>query len=319
MAITKNYQTEERLKQMALTAYPKLQVDSITELTEGMCNAAYLFTFHDGSKSVLKIAAENRQGRMTNERNLMETEVKAMRLLEQTDSVRVAKIHYYDTSHMLCDADYFFMEALPGKSLYSMREELTEEEKNRIHYEIGLAEHAISEIRGEKFGLLGEQEHTHETLYAFVYELIGNVLSDADKKQVVIGVDAEEILTQLCQDKAAFDEVKKPALVHWDMWEGNLFIYEKHLAGIIDWERAMWGEAFMDDRFRRHTRHPEFLRGYGQTSFSQNEMRRILWYDVLLYLTMMTEGAYREYEDDSQYQWIKPLFEASWNELTLNC
>lgn len=49
---------------------------------------------------------------------------------------------------------------------------------------------------------------------------------------------------------------------------------------------------------------------------SETEMRRIYWYDVLLYLTMMTEGAYREYEDDGQYQWAKPLFEASWRELS---
>lgn len=78
----------------------------------------------------------------------------------------------------------------------------------------------------------------------------------------------------------------------------------------------MWGEAFLDDRFRRHTRNQDFLKGYGQETFSETEMRRIYWYDVLLYLTMMTEGAYREYEDDGQYQWAKPLFEASWRELS---
>lgn len=58
-----------------------------------------------------------------------------------------------------------------------------------------------------------------------------------------------------------------------------------------------------------------FLRGYGQEEFSEAEQKRIYWYDVLLYLTMMTEGAYREYEDDGQYQWAKPMFEASWKEL----
>ncbi len=44
-------------------------------------------------------------------------------------------------------------------------------------------------------------------------------------------------------------------------------------------------------------------------------MRRIYWYDVFLYLTMMIEGAYREYEDDGQYCWVKPLFEASYREV----
>ena len=44
-------------------------------------------------------------------------------------------------------------------------------------------------------------------------------------------------------------------------------------------------------------------------------MRRIYWYDVLLYLTMMTEGKYRGYADDSQYQWVAPLYQASFAEL----
>ena len=77
----------------------------------------------------------------------------------------------------------------------------------------------------------------------------------------------------------------------------------------------MWGEPFMDDRFRRHTRTSAFLEGYGQTAFSREEMRRILWYDVFLYLTMMTEGSFRQYPDDSQYRWVMPLMLSSREEL----
>ena len=117
------------------------------------------------------------------------------------------------------------------------------------------------------------------------------------------------------KDKDCFDQVKTPVLVHWDMWEGNIFVKNGHVSGIIDWERAIWGEAFMDDRFRRHTRKEDFLHGFGLKEISPTEMQRIFWYDVLLYLTMMTEGTYREYEDDSQYQWVKPLFEASYMDI----
>ena len=111
------------------------------------------------------------------------------------------------------------------------------------------------------------------------------------------------------------DLVAEPVFVHWDMWEGNIFIKDGHISGIIDWERALWGEAFMDDRFREHNRTQEFLKGYGKEKFNEEEMCRIYWYDIFLYLTMMTEGAYRQYEDDSQYRWVKPLFEASWEKV----
>lgn len=315
MGITKNIQTEETILQMAQKAFPQKEMVSATELTEGMCNAAYLVEFADGSKSVLKIAAENRDGLMSNEVNLMDAEVKAMRLVKESKAVKVAEVQYYDTSKTICSGNYFFMEALEGKSYFAQGESLAEDDRKRLNYETGQISERISGICGETFGLLGDEEHSHDNLFDFIYQLISNVLADARKKDIVIGVADEEILARLVKCKAAFDTVKQPTLVHWDMWEGNIFVKDKQIVGIIDWERAMWGEAYMDDRFRRHTRNEDFLEGFGQSSFTENEMCRIYWYDVLLYLTMMTEGAYREYGDDGQYRWVKPLFEASWKEL----
>lgn len=315
MAITKNRQTQDNIRCMALAAFPDKIMETCTELTEGMCNTAYLIQFTDGSRSVLKIAAQGNQGRMTNEVNLMEAEISAMRLVYQRGRVRVAQVQYYDTSKTLCTGDYFFMEALDGQSFSSVGEHYTEEERQTIYYEIGQVQKELSAITGTAFGLLGDEGNHYDTLFSFVYQLIANVLSDAHKKQVEIGVSGEEILFRLELDKSLFAQVTQPVLVHWDMWEGNVFVKDGHVAGIIDWERALWGESFMDDRFRRHTRNPWFLKGFGKEEFTDAELRRIAWYDVYLYLTMMTEGFYREYEDDGVYQWAKPMFQASWEAL----
>ena len=315
MGITKNRQSEATIRRMALAAFSEKEIESFEELTEGMCNTAYMVKFADGSRSVLKIASGDGRGLMSNEVNMMDAEVNAMRIVYENNAVKVAKVQYYDTSKAICDGNYFFMEALDGQSYSSLTDTFTEEEKKRIHFEIGQAERKITSIKGEKFGLLGDEENCYSHLFDFVYRLISNVLQDAEEKDIYVGASSQEILSYLMQDKEIFAEVTQPSLVHWDMWEGNIFVKEKHICGIIDWERAMWGEALMDDRFRRHTRNSRFLKGYGKEEFTAEEMRRIYWYDVLLYLTMMTEGAYREYEDDSQYQWVKPLFSASWNEL----
>lgn len=315
MGITKNKQTLENISRMAGAAFPQKEMVSCTELTEGMCNAAYLVAFSDGSRSVLKIASDNREGFMSNEVHLMDAEVKAMRLVEESGLVKVAKVEYFDTSKAICDGKYFFMEALEGNSYFSIGEQLSEEEKAAINFEVGKIQKSLTTIRGKNFGLLGDEETSYNNLYDFIYRLISNVLSDAEKKDIVIGVSSEEILAKLKSHEEIFAQVKTPTLVHWDMWEGNIFIKEKQISGIIDWERAMWGEAFMDDRFRSHTRNTDFLKGFGQTDFTKEELCRIRWYDVLLYLTMMTEGAYRGYEDDGQYRWVKPLFEASWKAL----
>lgn len=315
MYITKNRQSDSTIRQMVSAAFGEKQIRSCTELTEGMCNAAYLLKFTDASKSVLKIAAESDRGRMSNEVNLMEAEVRAMRLVHEAGAVKVAKVQYYDDSHTICTGSYFFMEALEGQSYTSVQESFSEEEKRRIRYETGQVEKNITSIQGKSFGLLGDDLHRYQHLSDFVYQLIVNVLQDAKKKEVVLGVSDMEIQKIFLKDAVLFEEVTQPVLVHWDMWEGNIFVKDKHICGIIDWERAMWGEAFMDDRFRRHTRNQDFLQGYGKEALTQAEMRRIYWYDVLLYLTMMTEGTYREYEDDGQYHWAKTQFEASWRDL----
>lgn len=315
MGITKNVQTESKICQMVSVAFPQKQMQSFSELTEGMFNVAYRVQFTDGSQSVLKIASGSNEGLMTNEVNLMDAEVKAMRIVRENKIVKVAEVEYYDTSKTICSGNYFFMEVLDGQSYFSAIDSFTEEEKSIINYEIGQVERKITSICGQKFGLLGDVENRYNSLFDFVYQLISNVLVDAEKKNVVIGVGKDEILAKLTKDRHVFDEVTQAKLVHWDMWEGNIFVKDKHICGIIDWERAMWGEAFMDDRFRRHTRNVDFLKGYGQDCFTREEMCRLCWYDVLLYLTMMTEGAYRDYEDDGQYQWVKPLFEASWKEI----
>lgn len=245
----------------------------------------------------------------------MEAKVAAMRLVREITSVKVAEVLYYDTSKTICNGNYFFMEMLDGESYFSVGDSLTEEEKDNINFETGQLYKQLVSITGKQFGMLGDKEHWSDSLYEFVKMLIVNVLEDAKKKDVYIGVTKEEMLPLLLKDKANFEQVSKPILVHWDLWEGNIFVKDKHVSGIIDWERAMWGDPLMEERFRNHSRKAGFLRGYGVEKFTEDEMRRIYWYDVFLYLIMMTEGAYREYEDDSQYQWVKPMFEDAWKKI----
>ena len=75
----------------------------------------------------------------------------------------------------------------------------------------------------------------------------------------------------------------------------------------------MWGDPLMDDRFRSHNRPAAFLEGFGQTDFTPDEQRRIAWYDLFLYLTMVTESFYREYEDiQGAISWLRPLVADAW-------
>ncbi|MGN0636996.1 MAG: phosphotransferase family protein [Huintestinicola sp.] len=314
MGITKNIQSREAIEKMIGNAFPEKEMTACAELSEGLCNIAYRIEFSDGSKSILKIAPQYNSTLLRNEKCLMNAEVNAMKLAENIHGVRTAKVQYYDTSKALCTGDYFIMEYLEGESLVSLQDKLSEEERYAIYSEVGSIVRDIAQIKGEHFGQLYNGAESYDKLWDFLRTLIRNVLADAKEKEIVIGVSPEEILSLLEAHKAAFEDVS-PVLVHYDLWEGNIFVKDGHVCALIDWERALWGDVLMEDRFRRHSVNDAFLRGFGQTDFSKAERIRILWYDIVLYLTMMTEGKFREYPDDSQYRWIKPYFDLSWSEL----
>ncbi len=306
MTITKNKQSVETISNMAEKAFPDKRIAAVKELTEGMCNVTYDITFEDGSESILKIAAKDRRGNTSNEVNLMQAEVTAMKLASENCSFKVADIQYYDTSNTICDGHYFFMEKLKGDNFAFVREKMSEDAIAIVDTEIGKISRELSQVKNPEFGFLGEDKR-YDSLFLFVKHMLENLISDAGKKDIDIVYDGQTLLNQLETDKSAFEAVKEASLVHWDMWAGNVFVNDGHVSGIIDWERALWGEPFMDDRFRMHNRGEHFLEGFGQTSFSEDELKRLRWYDIILYLTMMIEVYYREFEDEGQYFWAKEM------------
>lgn len=306
MAITKNRQSNETISRMARNAFPDKKIAEIRELTEGMCNVTYDIVFDDGTASILKIAAKDRCGNTSNEVNLMRAEISAMKLVSENCSFKVADIQYYDDSNTICDGNYFFMEKLQGDNFHFVRKDMSEEAIAIVDTEIGKISRELAGIKNPEFGFLGDDKR-YDSLFDFVKHMLENLISDAMRRDIDIVYDGQTFMDWLEKDKAAFDPVCNASLVHWDMWEGNVFVKDGHVSGIIDWERALWGEPFMDDRFRMHNRGEHFLEGFGQISFSEDETARLRWYDVILYLTMMIEVFYREFEDKGQYYWARDM------------
>lgn len=302
--ITKNRQSDDIINEMIKKSFPGKSATDIRELTEGMCNVTYNITFSDGGECILKIAAKDRTGNTSNEINLMEAEVKAMQLVREHCSFKVADVLAYDHSRTICDGDYFFMEKLPGTNYSFIKEKLPEKTKRNIAREIGGISKQLCSITNPQFGFLGDNRR-YDHLSDFIHTMLTNLISDGQKKNVDWGRDTDRLTEEFEKEKHIFDEVRFATLVHWDMWEGNVFVEGDHVSGIIDWERSMWGEAFMDDRFRKHNLNKDFLEGFGKQEFTDTELKRLRWYDIILYMTMMVEVFYREFEDKGQYCWSK--------------
>lgn len=302
---------------MILNAFPKRISTSITELTEGYFNVAYRISFEEGESVILKIAPPDGVPIMSYEKNMMKGEVMAMRIAAQTSRIPVAKVLYYDEQFPVLNTPYFFMELLEGQSFHSLKDQLTDEIKKQIRVKSGRLNRAISEITGETFGYISQPDIQGPNWYLVFSQMIHLALSDARQLSIDLKIPTEELLHQLNLSQYAFLEVTTPKLVHWDLWDGNLLIKDESISGLIDWERALWGDPLMEAGFRTYGSSKEFKEGYGVEEISKTEQVRILWYDLYTLLLMAQECDYRRYETREIYHWATNLLKETLDTLTL--
>jgi aminoglycoside phosphotransferase (APT) family kinase protein len=131
--------------------------------------------------------------------------------------------------------------------------------------------------------------------------MIADVLTDGEKIKISLGIPYDEVRDLVDKASFALEQVTVPQLVHWDLWEGNVFVKDGGISGIIDFERALWGDPLMEYFFRLHSYNPGFVKGYGRDLREEAAVRALL-YDIYLYLIMVIETKYRNYQDDWQYQ-----------------
>ncbi len=315
MGITKNRQSEETLRRMVEAAFPEKVPERMEELSDGYCNVTYRVIFADGERMILKVGPEDFRGNLRNEKGMMDVEMAAMELMQAHPEWKVPKVLFSDKSRSICTGEYFFMEHLRGQNFAKVSDSMTEEERAAILQEIGRAMRWMGGIYGKKYGILGQEEY--DTQFDFVMNRFENMAKDIEGIEEIVKLPFtwQEMLQKLKRDKPYFDDVPPPSLLHWDMWDGNVFVEDGRISGLIDWERTMFAEPIMSDRFRRHTLNDDLLEGFGQKEFSQNEKRRMAWYDVFLFTTMTVEEIYRQYEDDSSSRWVRPFLDSAWNEI----
>ncbi|GIP21175.1 aminoglycoside phosphotransferase [Paenibacillus sp. J22TS3] len=290
-------------------------IKSVTELADGWANTAYCIVLSDGTPLVLKVAPAKDKPLMRCEQNNMRTEVEALRLVAKSANVPVPRVLSYDPSCSLVPCEYFIMEYIQGTPLNKIKASLSEEELAAVQEEIGVYNKRINTIQGETFGLLGRPERGRMTWKEVFHSMIEGVLADGEEIGVVFPESYGEIRRQMLRHFDALDEVKVPYLVHWDLWEGNVFIQDGKVSGIIDFERAFWGDPLIEFFFGRFGASPAFERGYGRSITTEGEQRRRLLYNLYLDLILVIECEFRKYTDQKHIAWTYENFKTGFEQL----
>lgn len=131
---------------------------------------------------------------------------------------------------------------------------------------------------------------------AVFVEMVASLRADA----AAWGVPLPPLDGVVERHEAVLAEVTRPALLHFDLWDGNVLVSPAGgLSGLVDGERYLYGDPLLDlvspALFRRIEDSPghPFLRGYGRTGFDRAARIRLSLYRVHLYVLMLAEGPSR--------------------------
>lgn len=314
-SLTKNKQDIETIQKMVNQFFAPRVLVHCQELTEGYFNVAYLLELDNGRQIILKIAPLETARIMTYEKNIIHSEVEAMRMVAKQGGIPVPEVLGYDDSCRVCRSPYFFMEKVKGHSLNSVKDTLTAEQLAEIYRETGAINRRIHEIICPCFGYPSQRAFQGKRWFEVFQNMLAGGIDDAIRGKVELGISVRYLMKYLEQDREYFEEVKIPRLVHWDCWEGNIFIHHNKITGIIDWERCIWGDPMLEVGFRTYADNRDFLQGYGIEVLTSGQERRALWYDIYALILMSLECEYRKYETVEMYDWASNLLLKQYNKM----
>lgn len=283
------------------------------ELTGGFFNTAYDLELNDGRSVILKVAPSPETEILSYEKDILRAEVEALRLVHAAGGIPVPEVYFYDGSLQLIPCPYFFMEKIAGLPYSEVKESLSAEQQYSIEYELGAYQRLINEIKGPYFGLLADDSAAAGKSWRDTFlAMLQNVLQDAVRLGAELPAPLQEIELALEPYLPALDKVTQPRLIHWDLWNGNLFVQDGAVVSIIDWERAMWGDVLMENYFRHFENSQAFYKGYGSDFKSPDELQRIKLYDLYLDLIMVIECYPRQYKDENYVRWTRDNLAETW-------
>lgn len=244
----------------------------------GTYNSVFRVSAREG-EFVLKVSPGDQPG-LTYERHLIRTEALFCTLASKV--APVPEVVYADDTALLATC-------LPGEPVLGR----SGVDRPLLRRQLGEATRAVHEVTGPGFGY--PQLGLHDTWTWAFFGMFDAVLADARRYGVPLPT------ADLARHAKAFDEVDRPALVHFDLWDGNV-LADAGLTGLVDGERAFWGDPVAEfvslALFGSIEDDADFLSGHG-FEFTDAARVRLAAYQAYLYSIMLTERVPRGSTDEA--------------------
>lgn len=270
------------------------------EFTDGFFNAAHGVHLADGRDVVLKVAPPAGLKMLTYEVDLMHTEIEFFR------RAAVAGVPLPRMWHADPTGGVMIMERLRGVSFEQAKQTMSAEHVLQVRRELGRIGAVITKVAGDRFGYPRRDGRTRTASWRQSFQhYVDDILADATESARPLPRPAEEIRALVTRHAPLLDEVTVPALVHFDLWDGNVFVLPDgdgwRVEGIIDGERAFYGDPLAElvslTSFVPEEEAAAVVDGFLGRPLTGAEQTRLALYRAYLWLILIAETAVRGYPE----------------------
>ncbi|MDP9794747.1 aminoglycoside phosphotransferase (APT) family kinase protein [Catenuloplanes nepalensis] len=274
------------------------------ELGGGTFNTVFRLRLEDGARLILKVAPPAGAPVMRYERGLLAAE--ALYYERAAGRAPVPEVVHAEPGLLM-------MTELPGTTVAEDMRHYSAEARARLRHALGGYLANLHTITGDA-GFGYPADPLRPTWPEAFHGMVDALLADAADHRVELPKPAAQLRSLI--DKAGLGDVTTPVLVHFDLWDGNILMSRGRVTGLIDAERAFWGDPIAD--FPSLSLFGEidddFLAGYRAAggTFGEAEARRLKAYQAYLYLIMWIEGGPRRFTPDHlerRKRELRPIFD----------
>jgi len=281
-----------------------IEILRVKELSGGLLNSTFTVEIAGMPRMILRVAQPPGANTFFNERHLMRREYAVQPFLRPV-CPQAPRILAADFTHRLIDRDYMFVEFIEGEVWADVQDRLSDAENAAIWRQLGFIARRINAVRGERFGFPAPDPGYDRWSDALISWLMGMRMELVALRRDTGG--AELLVRWIAAHRALFDQIRTPQLMHGDLWPANILIARRpsgvEVVGILDAERAKWGDPLFEGAYHLGTPHPAFWEGYGERDQNEQAQVRALAYEgIWLVLVIMEQYSFKSGSLESAYR-----------------
>ena len=296
---TKNTFTDDELTAVIRKHFPDETVMAIIPLSGGTFNTLYQINGSGILQNgvILKTGPQRDVVVPNHERDVLKTEVYAYEIL-QGQNIPIPKLYGYDFSKTIIPCDYFLMERMSGTTWY----ENWPIRDPGLRRALGQYTARMHNVEVDWFGEISDDpaKRFHSWGEAFT-AMVEDALESIRAQDLSLPFD--DIRSAVTSRRAMLDTLKKPSLVNFDLWAGNVLVRKQedgfYLTGMIDFERCFLGDPLASFSsalllYDDVEKEDAFLEGYNKARtkklvITDDDREKMVLYEMFMYLRSYAE------------------------------